>query len=112
MNSSIIETSKVFDAKVRVQMVASLSVGDLTFSQLKEICQCSTGNMTTHIKKLVEEDFITVNKEFKNNRPCTTYHLTQKGKQAFENYVESLNYFLQKEKEQNELSMSENIVKA
>jgi len=94
MENSILDTSKVFDAKVRIQMLASLTIDDLTFKQLKEICNCSDGNMTTHTKKLVEEGFVSVKKEFKNNRPLTTYHLTDKGKDAFIDYVSKLNGFL------------------
>ncbi len=95
MENNILDTSKVFDAKIRVQMIASLTVGDLTFKQLKDICKCSDGNMTTHTKKLIVEGFVTVKKEFKNNRPLTTYHLTDKGKEAFVDYVNKLNEFIQ-----------------
>lgn len=94
MESSILNTSKIFDAKIRIQMVASLSVGDLTFKQLKAICKCSDGNMTTHTKKLIGEGFVTVKKEFKDNKPLTTYHLTDKGREAFTDYVNKLNEFL------------------
>lgn len=38
-----------------------------------------------------------MSKEFKDNRPLTTYHLTEKGRKEFEEYVETLNYFLQEE---------------
>ena len=95
MENNILDTSKVFDAKIRVQMIASLTVGDLTFKQLKDICRCSDGNMTTHTKKLIAEGFVTVKKEFKNNRPLTTYHLTDKGQESFVDYVNKLNEFIQ-----------------
>ena len=47
--------------------------------------------MTTHTKKLLEENFITIKKEFVNNKPQTTYHLTDLGRNAFLEYVDILN---------------------
>ena len=97
MSKNILDTSKIFDAKIRIQMIASLSVDDLTFKQLKEICRCTDGNMTTHTKKLLDAGYITMNKEFKNNKPCTTYHLTEKGREEFNNYVNTLYQFMKGE---------------
>lgn len=89
--SDIINSSKVFESNIRLQMIASLSVSNLTYRELKNICNCSDGNMATHTKKLIEEDFITVEKSFVNNKPQTTYILTKKGKEEFIKYVELLN---------------------
>lgn len=89
--SDIINSSKVFESNIRLQMIASLSVSNLTYRELKNICNCSDGNMATHTKKLIEEDFITVEKSFVNNKPQTTYILTNKGKEEFIKYVELLN---------------------
>lgn len=65
----LLSTSKIFDAKIRIQMIASLYVYDLTYKQLKQVCQCSDGNMTTHTKKLIAEEFITVKKSFRIINP-------------------------------------------
>lgn len=89
--SDIINSSKVFESNIRLQMIASLSVSNLTYRELKNICNCSDGNMATHTKKLIEEEFITVEKSFVNNKPQTTYFLTKKGKEEFIRYVELLN---------------------
>lgn len=96
--NNLLDTSKIFDAKIRIQMIASLFVDDLTFNQLKKICRCSDGNMTTHTKRLINEGYVVVKKEFKNNKPLTTYHLTEKGREEFTNYVNTLNKLLEGEK--------------
>ena len=83
MNKNILETSKIFESKIRIQMIASLTVSDLTFNQLKKICQCTNGNMTTHTTKLLDSGFIEKKKEFINEKPQTTYHLTEYGKKEF-----------------------------
>lgn len=94
MNEKLYNSSKIFESKIRIQMVASLSVSDLTYKQLKSICKCTDGNMTTHTKKLIENQFITVEKTFVDNKPQTTYHLTQLGRDEFVAYVEALNELL------------------
>lgn len=91
MDNKLIKTSKIFESKIRIQMLASLSVSPLTYSQLREICQCTDGNMTTHTKKLIEEKFIITKKEFVNNKPQTTYYITDFGKIELKNYIELLN---------------------
>lgn len=96
MKSSIIEISKILESKIRLQMIASLSVSDLTYKQLKTVCQCTDGNMTTHTTKLIESGFVTVKKEFENNKPKTTYHLTEQGRTEFEEYVQLLNNLYKK----------------
>lgn len=98
MNNNLLNVSKVFESKTRIQMIASLSIADLTYNQLKKICQCTDGNMTTHTKKLMENEFITVKKEFVNNKPRTTYHLTDFGRDSFLEYVEILNNLVKESK--------------
>lgn len=94
MAENILDTSKIFESKIRIQMIASLSVSDLTFNQLKKICQCTNGNMTTHTTKLLESGFIEKKKEFVNEKSQTTYHLTDLGRKEFNEYVEILNKLL------------------
>lgn len=91
MNHDLSNVSKVFESRIRIQMIASLSISDLTYNQLKEICKCTDGNMTTHTKKLIDENFISIKKEFVKNKPQTTYHLTTLGRKSFIEYVEILN---------------------
>ena len=58
MENVMNDTSKVFESHIRIQMIASLSVSDLTYKQMKEILGCTDGNMTTHTKKLIQEGFM------------------------------------------------------
>ena len=95
---NIANASKIFDSTIRIQILASLSTSDLTYNQLKKICQCADGAMTNHTKKLNEAGFINVTKEFKNNKPCTTYSITEYGKHEFNNFVKLLNQSISKER--------------
>lgn len=91
MDKNILNVSKIFESKIRIQMIASLSVSDLTFNQLKKICQCTNGNMTTHTTKLLESGYVIKKKEFVKDKPQTTYHLTDYGRNEFNEYVKILN---------------------
>lgn len=97
-SNAIIESSKVFESNIRLQMLASLSVSDVSYKELKELCHCSDGNMATHTKKLISEKFISVRKEFINNKPCTTYILTEKGRTEFLNYINLLKNLIEEDK--------------
>ena len=48
MKNKIINYSKVFESIIRVQMISSLYISSLTYNELKEVCNCSDGNMATH----------------------------------------------------------------
>ena len=51
MENVMNNTSKVFESHIRIQMIASLSIEDLTYKQMKEILGCTDGNMTTHTRE-------------------------------------------------------------
>lgn len=46
----------------------------------------SGGNLSTHLQKLKAAGFITIQKEFLNNKPHTTIALNNDGRKAFEDY--------------------------
>lgn len=97
MKNKVIDYSKVFESIIRVQMLSSLYTSELTYNELKEICNCSDGNMATHTKKLLAEEFIITKKEFVNNKPQTTYFLTEKGKKELLSYIRLLNSLVDSE---------------
>lgn len=91
MIDSIVKVSKIFDSTIRIQILASLNTSALTYSQLKKVCQCADGAMTNHTKKLHEAGYINVKKEFVNNKPQTTYSITELGRTKFLEFVTLLN---------------------
>ena len=44
------------------------------------------GNLSTHLKKLKDANYIDVRKEFVNNKPHTSISLTTEGRTAFKQY--------------------------
>lgn len=84
---NITHLSKMFESNVRLQIIVSLYQGDLSYKKLKEICECTDGNMATHLNKLIQNKFILKHKVIYNDKPLTTYHLTDFGKESFKNML-------------------------
>jgi len=89
----------VFDATlhqpVRSKLMALLiREGELPFKAIKEELSLTDGNLASHIKKLENEEFIEVEKFFEGKKPKTVLKVTDKGKDAFANYVKELKKFI------------------
>lgn len=97
MKKTILDFDKVFDSTTRIQIISALYASELTYNELKSLCNCSDGNIATHIKKLVSEGYIEFVKDFDNNKPRTTYHITDKGKSELEEYVSIIKNIINKE---------------
>ena len=100
--NKIYEQSKAFESNIRLQIIASLYKSDLSYRQLKEICNCSDGNMATHLNKLIQSQFILKHKRIYKDKPLTTYHLSDFGRTEFQNYIKLLQKSIEMEKEKNE----------
>lgn len=82
-------------SQLRLSIVSILmSVEEANFSFIKESTQATSGNISIQIKKLHEAGYITVQKSFKNNYPNTALSITDKGKEAFETYVNNLEKYI------------------
>jgi DNA-binding MarR family transcriptional regulator len=60
------------------------------FSELIKALELTRGNLSMHMKLLEECNYITIKKQFVNNRPKTTYHITDLGKKDFTVYIDML----------------------
>ena len=65
------------------------------FPYIKEQTGATAGNLSVQIDKLSTAGYIEIEKTFKGKRPCTICRITQKGRQAFEQYVEALKDYLE-----------------
>jgi DNA-binding MarR family transcriptional regulator len=61
---------------------------------LKEKTNATAGNLSVQIQKLKDAGYIDVVKQFKDNYPQTICKITQKGVEAFEQYVRALNEYI------------------
>lgn len=71
-----------------------LGVEEADFTYIKEQTNATAGNLSVQIDKLSTAGYIEVEKKFEGKRPCTTCRITQKGVEAFDNYVETLKEYV------------------
>lgn len=80
----------IFQSKLRIAIVSCLMSGEKTFKEVKEITGATDGNLSVQISKMEESGYIKVYKDFFNNKPRTRYNLTEKGKNEFIDYINTL----------------------
>ncbi len=76
--------------------VMSLLIGvkEAEFTFIREKTNSTAGNLSVQIQKLSSAGYIEVIKQFKANYPQTTCRITQKGVEAFEQYVKALQEYI------------------
>jgi predicted ArsR family transcriptional regulator len=81
---------------VRTRIVAYLAArGEATFNELKKALDITDGNLDSHMKKLVNADYIESRKQAATKgKQQTLYSLTDLGRQEFEHYIENLKRLL------------------
>lgn len=81
----------VIHARVRLAIMSYLATANTAdFNALKDALKVSDGNLSTHLKKLEDHNYIAVEKRFRDKKPQTLISITPAGKKAFETYVEGL----------------------
>ena len=86
-----IEIDDLIHQPVRTKIMAYLgNRGETDFSELKRALELSDGHMSTHIKKLIEGEYVEMTKAFIDNKPKTTYKLSKLGRRRLVKYLENL----------------------
>ncbi|MBR1519887.1 MAG: transcriptional regulator [Bacteroidaceae bacterium] len=82
-------------SELRLAIVSLLiSVEEAEFPYIKEQTGATAGNLSVQLDKLSTAGYIDVEKTFKGKKPCTLCRMTDKGREAFEAYVEALKSYL------------------
>jgi predicted ArsR family transcriptional regulator len=81
---------------IRSRLVALLANSDeVSFRELKDSLELTDGNLASHLKALEKGEYIEIRKFFEGRRPKTMYCLSTQGRQAFLDYLDSLDLFIQ-----------------
>ena len=84
-------------SRIRLAIISVLvAVEEADFNFLKEKVNATDGNLSVHLKKLEDANYISVKKEFVDRKPKTAYSLTKIGIKAFELYVAQLEKLIKK----------------
>ena len=94
-----LQLDRVIHEKGRLAIMSALAgTAELSFTELRDTLDMTDGNLTTHIRILQEEGFISVAKSYQNNRSLTTCSLTKAGRKAFAGYIDLLEQIVRQNK--------------
>ena len=94
-----LQLNRVIHEKGRLAIMSALAgTPELSFTELRDTLEMTDGNLTTHIRILQEEGFVSVAKSYQNNRSLTTCSLTKVGRKAFTDYINLLEQIVRQNK--------------
>ncbi|MBD3373500.1 helix-turn-helix domain-containing protein [candidate division KSB1 bacterium] len=90
-HAQILQLDPLIHAPIRLGILSILvAVESAPFSYLKDRLDTSDGNLSTHLTKLEQAGYVSIEKSFQGKRPLTTCFMTEMGRKAFETYLEQL----------------------
>lgn len=94
-----LQLDRLIHEKGRLGIMSMLAATvELSFTELRDTLGMTDGNLTTHIKTLQQEGYVSVAKSYQNNRPLTTCSLTPVGRKAFAGYINLLEKIVRQNK--------------
>lgn len=82
---------KVLEHRVRLAACVLLSRYDrLAFTRLRELTGETDGSLGAHLRRLEDEGYVRVKKEFVERKPTTWYSLTARGRGALGTHLAAL----------------------
>ena len=89
------ELNPVIHGKLRLALLSLLvSVEEAEFTWLRNRTGSTDGNLGAQLQKLEEAGYVLVEKKFVQRKPQTLYRMTEKGRGALSEYVQSLKQLL------------------
>lgn len=95
VNWSVDDIDRMVHEPARYMILSILYViesGDFLFIQTQT--SLTKGNLSSHISKLEEAGYVKVVKRFIGKRPHTMIRITQRGKNAFEDYRRTMSLII------------------
>jgi len=91
LSNDDLEIDKLIHEPARLKIMAQLYVvEEVDFIFLMRQTGLTWGNLSSHMSKLEEAEYIEVRKEFLDKKPHTILKLTSKGRDAFKKYRSTL----------------------
>lgn len=86
-----LQLDRVIHEKGRLAIMSLLAASpSLLFTDLRNTLRMTDGNVTAHLRTLMESGYVAVTKSLEGGRPATSYSLTASGRKAFTEYVRLL----------------------
>ena len=81
----------LFEHRVRLAICVLLSKHDaMSFSRLKQVLEETDGSLGTHLRKLENAGYLSIEKTFRGRRPVTWYTLTAAGRTSLMEHIANL----------------------
>ena len=94
-----LQLDRVIHEKGRMAIMSLLAASpELSFTELRDTLGMTDGNLTTHLRTLLEAGYLSVAKSYRNNRSLTTCTLTPGGRKAFAAYINLLEQIVRQTK--------------
>lgn len=94
--SSLADVDRLIHEPARLVIVAILSsVESADFLYLQRETGLTKGNLSSHLSKLEEAQYVTIEKTYQGKTPLTICRLTAQGREAFEAYREQMKSIVQ-----------------
>ncbi len=83
---------RVFHEKARLGILTSLVTNPkgLLFSDLKELCALTDGNLSRHLSVLEEQGLVSIKKTFEGRKPRTIVDATRRGRKALNEHLRAM----------------------
>lgn len=89
------ELNPLLHSQLRLAVMSILmNVEEADFVYLKDKTESTAGNLSVQLDKLSTAGYISVEKGLSGKRPRTVCSITAEGREAFEDYVETLRLYL------------------
>ncbi|MCJ7657699.1 MAG: transcriptional regulator [Anaerolineales bacterium] len=93
--SSLTNVDRLIHEPARLMIVAILyAVENADFLYLQRETELTKGNLSSHLSKLESACYVEIEKTYRGKIPLTVCRLTDKGRQAFEDYRQQLKDFV------------------
>jgi len=82
---------RVIHERNRLAIMTVLAAAESrSFKELREQLQMTDGNLCVHLRALEESGYVSARKSFVNRKPRTDYALTEEGRRAFQEYIQTM----------------------
>jgi DNA-binding HxlR family transcriptional regulator len=89
--TTIEKLDRVIHERGRLAIMSLLAATEsFSFKELKQTLGMTDGNLSVHMRTLEESGYVSIQKSFVNRKPLTEYSLTPEGRQAFDEYIQTL----------------------
>ncbi len=86
-----LQLDRVIHEKGRLAIMSLLAASpSLLYTDLRDTLRMTDGNVSAHLRTLLENGYIAVTKSLEGGRSSTSYALTPTGRRAFAEYVRLL----------------------